>query len=273
VECAPLPKRVALSVFASAVDGAMAQTFQALLPEGKSFLCCSMMPKKGSGVADAFLVPLFGRRERNQLLDMLRQEAGAIESSADYLDRRVCQAIADGAEQGKVPPHWLVAIAERLGRDQWKAIPLDLSTELADLRSELKRRGGRFVTERYRLQALEASEAWPEEQPFAWSWFEDDAEVDTVVQKALGKKRHLDPEPCLTVILERILQPRRAQWLERLVLTALWLKSARKPPVPWEQMYYVAEAVADEQVLLEEIPLMVSIAWHSFGAFMGRQEG
>jgi hypothetical protein len=57
------------------------------------------------------------------------------------------------------------------------------------------------------------------------------------------------------------------------VLTALWLKSARKPPVPWEQMYYVAEAVADEQVLLEEIPLMVSIAWHSFGAFMGRQEG
>lgn len=24
---------------------------------------------------------------------------------------------------------------------------------------------------------------------------------------------------------------------------------------------------------LEEIPLMVSIAWHSFGAFMGRQEG
>lgn len=273
VECAPLPKRVAISVYASAVDGAMAQTFQALLPEGKSFLCCSMMPKKGFGVADAFLVPLLGRRERNQLLDMLRQEAGAIESSADYLDQRVCQAIADGAEQGKVPPHWLVAIAELLGRDQWKAIPLDLSTELADLRSEIKRRGGRFVTERYRQQALDASKAWPEEQPFAWSWFEDDAEVDTAVQKALGKKRRPDPEPCLTAILERILPPRRAQWLERLVLTALWLKSARKPPVPWEQMYYVAEAVADEQVPLEEIPLMVSIAWHSFGAFMGRQGG
>jgi hypothetical protein len=273
VECAPLPKRVTMTVYASAVDGAMAQTFQVLVPKGKGFLCCSIMPKKGAGVADAFLIPLPGKRERNEFLAMLRRETGAVEVSADYLHRRICQALADGAAQGKVPSHWLVAIAEHLGCDQWKAVPLDPAAELEALRAELEHRGGRLATDRYRQQAQEDAAAWTEEQPFAWSWFEDDAEVDAVIQETLGKKRRPDPERCLAAILKKILQPRRAQWLERLVLAALWLKAAKKPPVPWEQMVHVAEAIADETIPLEEIPLMVMIAGHSFGAYMGRLEG
>lgn len=272
VECAPLPRRVEMTIYASAVDGAMAQTFQVLVPEGKGFLCCSIMPKKGFGVADAFLLPLAGKRERNEFLAMLRTETGAVEAAPDYLDRRVCQALADGAAQGRVPPHWLVAIAERLGRDQWKAVPLDVAAELAALRVALSRRGGRFVTGRYRQQALEAAAAWTEDQPFAFSWFEDDVEVDEVMEKVLGKRRRIDPDRFIKTILDKILQPRRAQWLERLVLTALWLKAAKKPPVPWEQMFYVAEAVADEKVPLAEIPLMYMVAGHSFGAWVARQE-
>jgi hypothetical protein len=273
VECAPLPRRVEMTVHASAVDGAMAQTFQVVVPEGKGFLCCSIMPKRGAGVADAFLIPLAGKRERSEFLAMLRRETGAVEVSADYLHRRICQTLADGTAHGKVPCHWLVAIAERLGCDQWKAVPFDPHAELAVLRAEIERRGGRFVAERYRLEALEASGDWPEEQPFARSWFEDDAEVDDLIRKVLGKKRRPDPERCIAAILEKILQPRRAQWLERLVLAALWLRAAKTPPVPWEQMFHVAEAVADETAPLAEIPLMVMIAGHSFGAFLGRQEG
>lgn len=273
VECAPLPKRVAATVYGSAVDGAMAQTFQVLVPEGKGFLCCSVMPKKGSGIADAFLIPLPGKRERKEFLSMLYRETGAVEVSTDYLHKRICQALADGAENDKVPCHWLVAIAERLGCDQWKAAPLDVPAELAALRAGLERRGERFLTERYREKALEDSAAWADDEPFAWSWFEDDAEVDDVVQKALGKKRRPDPDRCIDAILEKILQPRRAQWLERLVLAALWLKAAKKPPVPWEQLVHVAAAVADETVPLAEIPLMIMIAGNSFAAWMGRQEG
>jgi hypothetical protein len=273
VECAPLPKRVSMTVHASTVDGAMAQTFQVIVPEGKGFLCCSVMPKKGAGVADAFLIPLAGKRERNELLALLGRETGAVEVTADYLHLRICQALADGAAQGKVPCHWLVAIAERLGCDQWKAAPLDVAAELAALQVELETRGGRFVTEGYRQQALAASQAWPEDQPFAWSWFEDDVEVDAVVKKIQGKKRRPESARCMVAILEKILQPRRTQWLERLVLTALWLKAAKKPPVPWQQMVLVAAAVADETLPLVEIPLMVMIAGHSYGAYMGRQEG
>ena len=201
---------------------------------------------------------------------MLDRETGAVEVLADYLHKRLCQALADGAANDKVPCHWLVAIAERLGCDQWKAAPLDVLAELATLRADLECRGERFLTESYRKQALEASAAWAEEQPFAYSWFEDDAEVDSVVEKALGKRRSPDGDKCLAAILKKILQPRRSQWVERLVLAALWLKAAKKPPVPWEQMAHVAGAVADETLPLEEIPLMVMIAGHSFGACMGR---
>ena len=271
VECAPLPKRVEIIVHASAVDGANAQTFQVFIHDGKGFLCCSIMPKKGHGVADAFLIPLAGKRERNELLDMVKSETGAIEVSTDYLHKRICQALADGAAEGKVPCHWLVTIAERLGTDQWKAASFDAALELAALRADLERRGGKFITPRYRQQALAASEAWAE-QPFAWSWFEDDIEVDEVVQKTLAKKRRFDPDSCIAEIFKKILQPRRAQWLERLILTTLWLKAAKKPPVPWEEMFCVAAAVADATVPLDEIPLMVMIAGHSFGAFIGRQE-
>jgi hypothetical protein len=273
VECAPLPRRIGMTVYASGVDGAMAQTLQAIIPDGRGFVSCSLMPKGGKGVADAFLAPLPGKRELKGFLAMLQEEAGAIESSLEYLDLRVCQALADGARQGHVPNHWLAAIAERLGCDQWRAVPLDLPAELAKLRAELEKRGGRFVTDRYREEALEASGDWPEDEPFAHSWFEDDVEVDRLIVKLQGKKRQPDPYQVIPAIVTQILEPRRAAWLERLVPTTLWLRSAKKPPVPWEQMAQVALAVADPAVPLAAIPLMGTIAAHSFGAYLGRLEG
>lgn len=273
VECAPLPRRIGMTIYASGVDGAMAQTLQAIIPDGKGFVSCSLMPKGGKGVADAFLAPLPGKRELKSFLAMLHEKAGAIESSPEYLDLRVCQALADGAKHGQVPSHWLAAIAERLGCDQWRAVPLDVPTELTKLRAELEKRGGRFVTDRYREDALEASGAWPEDKEFAYSWFEDDVEVDRLIVKLQGKQRQPDPYKVIPAIVKEILEPRRAAWLERLVPTTLWLKSAKKPPVPWEQMAHVALAVADTTVPLAGIPLLGTIAAHSFGAYLGRLEG
>ncbi|MDF1579333.1 MAG: hypothetical protein P1P74_00990 [Desulfuromonadales bacterium] len=272
VECAPLPPRRGTVVYASGVDGAMAQTFQVMIPEGKGFLCCAIMPKRGAGVADAFFIHLANKRERNNFVEMLKAETGAHESTSDYLDRRICQALADGAEHGKVPSHWLAAIAEQLGCDQWKAAPLDVMAELKSLRNALESCGARYVTERYREQAFIASASWLLQQTFAYSWFEDDVDVDKIVQKTQGRKRQIDPERCIDTILHKILQPRRKQWLERLVLTTRWLKSIKKPPVPWEQMFLVTEALADETVAIEDIPLMDVIAAESFAAYLGRRE-
>lgn len=271
VDCAPLGEKRKPTVYASAVDGALAQTFQAFVPQGKGFICCSVMLKIGSGVADAFLSPVMEKRERSRLLSMMKDEIGAIEIVPDYLDQRICQALADGAWQGKVPSHWLVAIAEQLGCDQWKAVPFAAVSELENIRCELERRPGKLLDESYIRQSLRASAEWPLEQAFAWSWFEDDVEVDKVMKKVLGRKKQIDPERCSKAIVDKILQPRRAQWLERLVLTTGWAKACKRSPVPWAQLYHVTAALADDKLPLTQIPLMMTIAENTLGAYFGRQ--
>lgn len=199
---------------------------------------------------------------------MLSREAGGVESSAAYLDARLCQALAEGARHGNVPSHWLVAIAERLGRDQWKAVAFDPYRELAALRTELKEKD---LSDQVRQKALEVSFDWPSTMPFAHSWFEDDNDIDRELAKQLAKKKNRqDPELLIDPLLDGVFKKRRGQWLERLVLTTLWLKSAAKPPVPWSRMFHVAEALADEKVPLREIPLMGAVASATLGAHMAR---
>lgn len=267
VACAPLAEPVALQVYASAVDGAQAQLFQILLPQKKGFFCCSLLPKIGAGIVDAYIIPQMTKAERRQFLQVMATDVGATEVSADYLDLRVRQSLADGVAQGKMPSHWLLAIAERLGRN-WQAEPLDLPAELTKLRADIMRAGGRFATEKYKCEALENGDSWSLKQKFAESWFEDDAKVDSVVRTALGRKQNFTS--AIDAVATQILQPRRQSWSEILVLTALWLKAAKKPPVAWQQMFYVAEAVAADQLAIADIPLMKAIAESSVHAYLGR---
>jgi hypothetical protein len=271
VECAPLPQRTSLTVHSSVVDGAGAQSFQVIVPEGRGFVSCSILLKQGVGVADAFLIPLDSKKALRDFLAMLSREAGGVESSAAYLDQRLCQALAEGARLGNVPSHWLLAIAERLGRDQWRAVPCDPRRELAALRAELETQNPKLLSKQARQEALEASADWPNSEAFAASWFEDDACVDREVEAALRKnKKRVDPWGILGAVVEKILKARRELWLERLVLSTHWLKSAKKPPVPWVQMFHVAEALADAKTPLQNIPLMLAIAEASIGAHMAR---
>jgi hypothetical protein len=126
VECAPMPKNLVATTYASPVDGAFAQAFHAVIPDGKGFLSCSVMLKKGTGVADAFVITLPTKKALNEFLAMMKQEGAFMESSLEYLDQRVCQGLAEGAALDKAPNFWLAHIAELLGKDQWKRSPLIL---------------------------------------------------------------------------------------------------------------------------------------------------
>lgn len=274
VECAPLPKNPAATIYASPVDGAFAQSFQAVVPDGKGHISCSVLLKQGTGVADAFVVALPTRKELNSFLDMMKQEGAFIESSPEYLDQRVCHGLAEGAALGKAPNFWLAHVAELLGKEQWKAVPFDATGELARMRAELERKAPELLADKSRRKALKDSAEWCGEHHFADSWFEDDADVDRVIEKAFKKDGRKNPDKWAAVdaILDDILEKRRHVWLERLILNALWLKSSRKPPLPWHQMFHLAEAVADKKYELVDIPLMESIAIHSLGAYMSRRE-
>lgn len=274
IECAPLPKCLAAVVYASPVDGAFAQSFQVIAPDGKGHISCSVLLKKGVGVADAFVIPLPTKKELNSFLEMMKQEGAFIESSMEYLDQRICHGLAEGAAIGKAPNFWLAHVAELLGKDQWKAVSFDASRELAGMRAELERKAPELLAEKSRKKALKDSAEWCEDHHFADSWFEDDAEVDKIIASVFKKKRNkADAEwSAVYAIIEGILEKRRTVWLERLALNALWLKSSKKPPLPSHQMFHLAEAVASTTLPLSDIPLMESIAIQSLGAYLSRKE-
>lgn len=274
IECAPLPKSPAATIYASPVDGTFAQSFMAVVPDGKGHISCSVLLKRGTGVADSFIIPLPTKKELKSFLEMMKQEGAFLETSSEYLDQRLCHGLAEGAALGNAPSYWLAHVAELLGKDQWKATAFDARRELALVRAELGRSAPELLADKSRKKALRDSADWCDEHHFADSWFEDDAEVDKVISAVLKKKRNR-PDAELSAmysIIDNILEKRRQVWLERLTLNALWLKASKKSPLPWHQMFHLAETVAETTFPLSEIPLMESIAIQSLGAYLSRRE-
>ncbi len=270
IDCAPLKSPVKVIAYASTVDGAEAQSLQIIIPHGRQYLGCVVMPKKGFGIADAFLLQLESKAHLQQFRSMLQSDIGGVEIGIDYIDQRLCQALADGIRVDKIPNHWLLAIAEQLGRDQWKAVSFDCLCELDLLKNELQNKSKAMLSTKKREQALLASAVWPKRLLFADSWFEDDIEVDTILNHFFRQHKDYKRNEPIELLTDKILELRRSAWLERLVVTAAWLKAAKKAPLPWEQMYHVATAVADDTLPLKQIPLMLTIAEHSIEAYFGR---
>ena len=270
VECAPLAKPPSMAVHASFIDGVGTQSFQVITPDGKGYISCSILLKPRVGVADAFVVPIKSKRELNDFLTVLKTEASFIESSPDHLDLRICQALADGVSHGCAPTHWLVRIAELLGRDRWNPAPFDARRELVQLREELAAHHPKLLDEREYLAALDKSGDWHLGEPIFSSWFEKDETVVREIEASRGKKNSL--AAAIKYILEVVLENRRAVWLERLVLATLWLKSSRKAPLPWHGLFHVAQAMADDSLPLKKIPLMVGVAQCTLEAHEARRE-
>jgi hypothetical protein len=257
VECAPLERPKSVTVLASSIDGSGAQSFHVVVPDGSNLSHCGVLIKEGLGVADALLAPLKTRGEANALVSQLKKDAGLMESTAEFFDLRICHALAEGSSAGNVPGHWLVRVAELLGRDRWRPVRFEAARELLQLWEELQSSAPRLLDDNEYSPALRDSGDWLSGQSFLGSWFEQGEAVARLVA-AQGNKGAADA--AVERILDDLLEPRRGVWLERLVICALWLKSGDKGPLPWHKMFHLAQAVADETIPLRDIPLMVSIA-------------
>ena len=110
-----------------------------------------------------------------------------------------------------------------------------------------------LLDEREYLFALEESAKWQACEPILSSWFADDDTVDREIEASRGRRTWLDAG-AFERLQRGARETRRSVWLERLVLTTLWLKSSKKAPLPWYRMFHVAQAVADARVPLKEIP-------------------
>ena len=271
VECAPLAKPPAVTVYASSVDGSGAQGFHILVPDGAAVTACSLLLRLEVGLADCFVTPLKSKREVNSFVGKQKKEGSYVESSPDYLDLRVCHALADGASRGDAPNHWLVRVAELLGRDRWRGAPFDASSELLRLREEIAAHDPALLDEREYLAALEESARWHLAESVFGSWFEDDVSVSRELEASRSGSKTMNGAAAAERIVSVVLEQRRDAWLERLVVNTLWLRYAKSAPVDWHRMFHVAQAVADRSVPLKEIPLMVSIAKKSLQAYQHHQ--
>ena len=199
-------------------------------------------------------------------------EASFIESTPHYLDERVCQALWEGACRQSAPNSRLLQIAELLGCDRWRTTQFAARRELRQLREELSARQPKLLDEREYLAALEESASWHQAAPVFSSWFEEDDTVDREIENSRGKRRSVSAGAAIARIHRVVLEDRRAVWLERLVLTALWLKFSPRAPFAWHRVFHVAQAVSDHKVALSDIPLMLNVARLSFDAYLERRK-
>jgi hypothetical protein len=265
VECATLKANTLHSVSATTIDGAGAQSLWIAVGEKKHFQLCNILWKQGVGVIDTFVHRLPSVKAAERFMDGLPDMMCFADVGPDYVDRAIGHALAVGSARGGAPHRGLLQIAELIGTDRWKAEPFDAERELALLREEIPRSKPLIAA----ADALKESVDWPGWQDFADAWFEDDDQVDRVVLAAMKGRGGGKELRAVDGILSEVLEPRRALWLERLILMARWLKSSHKPPVPWQQMFHVADSMASG-VPLKEIPLMLSIAEITFAVAMER---
>lgn len=268
VVCAQLSPPVDCMIRASTIDGAGAQSFFITAGTKKRKVLCNILWKQGQGVIDSFVTSP-GQKELAALLQDMPEHVMLQEVAQAYLDRAVCHALATGNEDGKPPHLGLLQVAEALGCDRWKADSLIPGRELALIRREAEGNAPQLLGKAEQREALEDSAVWPEFETFADTWFEDDITVDEAIRNAQRGRKRLNHERLAGVIVNEVLEPRRASWLERLVFMTLWLRDSVQPSVPWQHMFHVSEALAGGKPL-KDIPLMVSIAEVSLAAALER---
>ncbi|WP_224982555.1 hypothetical protein [Geomonas agri] len=285
VPCAHLEPPGEETVYASCLDGSGGQVFDIIVADQGAYAGCTVTLLEENGIADCTVVRLETRRDREDFVRAARSRRCCLPSTGDYLDLRVGMALAAGSEAGRVPGHWLVRAAELLGRDHWKGSTCDPVQMLQLLAQEAK--GGRHLRSQFpsgghegsldspseQLLALEESGRWHGYRALFGQWRVEGSAVDRVIEAARGAGKALKTATVLERLCDQVLEQQRPVLLQRLVLQTLWLKAAGgEAPIPWQQMYYVAQAVADDSIALKEIPLAVSIARQSYTAYRKRNE-
>jgi hypothetical protein len=272
VECAPLPRPGAVTVYATAIDGLGTQYFNIAVERGETFSKAVVVMRQGVGVVDASAADLKSRRELNRFLSQLKSQPNFSDSSLELVDLRVCQALDEGLRGGNLPKHWLLRCAELLGRDSWRPIRFDAGRELLQMREDLDAAPG-SGDETDLCDGVDESATWHDDHAFLSSWMEEEEAVDLEFEARPPQGKRFDPAAAAEQLADAVMEQRRAAWLERLVWTALWLKASKKPPLPWRKMFHLAQTVAGGTVAMKEIPLMRAVAESSVSAYLARKQG
>jgi hypothetical protein len=251
IECAPWPNIATGTILASAIDGAGAQGFLLVTPEGKRKRLSSVVIKLG--VLDAWAGEPESKARIARALAEARHETSMVEVSQPYLDRRVRHERARGLALGKLPPPGLLHVSETIGGAHWSP---ELSGWEETLASLLETIPAPMLKPEAMQDVLAGSGDWASRCGIADSWYEDDEDAARLAAGTRRQKR----KARLERVLNEVIDPQRAKWAGLFAEIAQWLREAADGTgLPWREFAILAHALKGE-CDLGRIPLMRDIA-------------
>jgi hypothetical protein len=252
IECAPYASAPSAAIQASGLDGAGAQGFIVLSPQGKQWRPSSVVVKRGKGIQDAWCGEAQSKGALRRSMGLLGSDDMARPVAREYLDLAVRHHLAIGRKAGALPPTPLLELAEILGGPVWQPDQLDWQHTLVALVADVP---PAERTEGAVSRTLERSAIWSDVGT-SESWFEEDQEVaDLVARTRTRNFARLSEHLLGTVVVQRA-----AKWAEHFTWVALWLRHAQpKEDARWRNFALLAHAAVDGRGIAD-IPIMREIA-------------
>lgn len=252
VECASWRERQVERILASNLDGAGAQSVFCVTKDGRKHVIASLLVKQDVGIADAWCIRNQSKADVKNFLDHILSETESHNIGSEFLQLLLPHCLAVAQKSENVPSPSLLDFVEALGIDELQ--PSELTTD--DLLSRLEGEvGPAQLSDVSVAEAIEGSDIWFYESEFVESWFEDDAEVMSVLSRKMRSK----PQTQVNAVIKSILEPRRAKWAERFLWTALWLKEKPDLLSPWREFFIVGRELYKGRPI-KDIPAMRSVA-------------
>ncbi|MBF0425922.1 MAG: hypothetical protein HQL66_08900 [Magnetococcales bacterium] len=260
VVCAPWPKgETVVDRYVSAMDGvgAMGCLLISTAESGEQRLV-SVLAKYARGIADAWcdeLIPASAMR-RELRHGVLRDEN--IKMVADSLPTLLIKHhLHLGLAKGNLAPVGLLQVAETIAASDWHPEPLDIAGQLQAIREAT----ADDTTPEARI--IESSHVWSQKLPITDSWY---AESQALTDYLRGRRdrRH---EELVADVIKEFFDPERAEWIERLTWTALWLQNRlpgkKKERLPPARHFAILAQHLLRDNPLEGVPLMQLLAERS----------
>lgn len=276
IAIAPVPPADLREAFATGWDGAGAQSIFLVVKDGRRFAAVALLLKQGFGLRDAWVQRGGTRRDVDALLEQVDGQVGLVRTSVEYVRKAAAYGLGINAASGVLPPFGLLDAVEVAGLANLQPEPVGLDDLLASLDVGVDGGGGGGLldTQAERI-ALLASSTWMVRHPFARSWFESGEAVDAL----LGTKR-IAKGKAADLILDGLLESRRAVWAERMAWTAAALRPSASGgkskgaggASDWKDFAVIAHILRSGRAL-RDIPIMVAIAQASVDARGGRSRG
>lgn len=272
VECAPMPPPQRVVTYASPMDGAGAQAIWNIVGQKRNHRMRSVLIKQGFGIRDTMGLEQMDKKEVDSLIRQMCTTSMSEAVDISYLNAAVPHFMWVGRQQGNTPPAGLLQVAEELGIEYWLPRQVNIADEIAAIEQVIDHQ---LLSPERVARVIKASADWPEDKPFASSWFEDDASVDEVLKSVRGltySRFGALPAKAVEAIIDQVVQPKYPVWAERLLWMTLWAKACRnKGPIPWHELFIVARQLA-QSTHAREVPLLAAVAERSVRSGLLRRQ-